>query len=239
MLPSIGAIAALRRWLYGELVKFCWLLQHFLPPPYLHWPAHALPATTRFSIGTKSKTVEPRQAQHGCLKLPRGSEDHGSGSNQGGAFERSRTDTVEPAPRRGRRFDQRASRSRPFPHTVFLHPQRALPRSSTCTAARWRRANGATTPSTSAARRPCSRCSAAPSEVPLYRIEKNPRLARRQGAYSVVAATGLILKRGHELTRVLAVLGKGVRLAVVCEHRSSLAIPGRPRRHRPLRLSWL
>ena len=36
------------------------------------------------------------------------------------------------------------------------------------------------------------------SEVPLYRIEKNPRLARRQGAYSVVAATGLILKRGHD-----------------------------------------
>src|SRR5262245_30273700 len=36
------------------------------------------------------------------------------------------------------------------------------------------------------------------SEVPLYRIEKNMKLARRQGAYSVVAATGLILKRGHE-----------------------------------------
>lgn len=53
------------------------------------------------------------------------------------------------------------------------------------------------------------------SEVPLYRIEKCPRLARRQGAYSVVATTGLILKRGHELTRVLAVLEKGVRLAVV------------------------
>ncbi len=53
------------------------------------------------------------------------------------------------------------------------------------------------------------------SEVPLYRIEKCPRLARRQGAYSVVAATGLILKRGHELGRVLAVLEKSVRLAVV------------------------
>jgi hypothetical protein len=44
------------------------------------------------------------------------------------------------------------------------------------------------------------------SEWPLYRIEKVPRLARRQGAYSVVAATGLILKRGHDLRRVLAVL---------------------------------
>ena len=46
------------------------------------------------------------------------------------------------------------------------------------------------------------------SEMPLYRIEKDPRLARRQGAYSVIAATGLILKRGHELDRVLRVLDK-------------------------------
>jgi hypothetical protein len=53
------------------------------------------------------------------------------------------------------------------------------------------------------------------SEVPLYRIEKNPRLARRQGAYSVIAATGLILKRGHDLARVLGVLEKTVRLAAV------------------------
>jgi hypothetical protein len=53
------------------------------------------------------------------------------------------------------------------------------------------------------------------SEVPLYRIEKNPRLARRQGAYSVIAATGLILKRGHELGRVLGVLEKNIRLAAV------------------------
>ncbi|HET9714721.1 MAG TPA: DUF2794 domain-containing protein [Pseudolabrys sp.] len=41
------------------------------------------------------------------------------------------------------------------------------------------------------------------SEVPLYRIEKNPRLGRRQGAYSVISATGLIVRRGHELDRVL------------------------------------
>jgi uncharacterized protein DUF2794 len=41
------------------------------------------------------------------------------------------------------------------------------------------------------------------SEVPLYRIEKNPRLARRQGAYAVICAGGLILRRGHELDRVL------------------------------------
>jgi hypothetical protein len=50
------------------------------------------------------------------------------------------------------------------------------------------------------------------SEMPLYRIEKTPRLARRQGAYSVIAATGLILKRGHDLARVLRALDKGLRL---------------------------
>ncbi|MDX2203227.1 MAG: DUF2794 domain-containing protein [Hyphomicrobiaceae bacterium] len=53
------------------------------------------------------------------------------------------------------------------------------------------------------------------SEVPLYRIEKCPRLARKQGAFSVVTATGLILRRGHELARVLEVLNKRVRLACV------------------------
>jgi hypothetical protein len=50
------------------------------------------------------------------------------------------------------------------------------------------------------------------SEVPLYRIEKNPKLARRQGAYSVVSAGGLIMRRGHELDRVLRVLEKSLRL---------------------------
>lgn len=44
------------------------------------------------------------------------------------------------------------------------------------------------------------------SEWPLYRIEKTPKNARRQGAYSVTAATGLILKRGPDLKRVLEVL---------------------------------
>jgi hypothetical protein len=50
------------------------------------------------------------------------------------------------------------------------------------------------------------------SEVPLYRIEKDPRLARRQGAYSVISATGLIMRRGHELDRVLRVLDKSLSL---------------------------
>ena len=44
------------------------------------------------------------------------------------------------------------------------------------------------------------------SEVPLFRIEKAPKLARKQGAYSVLAPAGLILKRGHDLVRVLSVL---------------------------------
>jgi hypothetical protein len=46
------------------------------------------------------------------------------------------------------------------------------------------------------------------SEVPLYRIEKQPRLARRQGAYSVVAGTGLIMKRGHDLASVLRIFDR-------------------------------
>ena len=46
------------------------------------------------------------------------------------------------------------------------------------------------------------------SEAPLYRIEKNPRLSRRQGAYSVITTTGLILKRGHELRRVLRIFDR-------------------------------
>jgi hypothetical protein len=44
------------------------------------------------------------------------------------------------------------------------------------------------------------------SELPLYRIEKNESLARKQGAYAVVAAGGFVLKRGHDLERVLRVL---------------------------------
>ena len=46
------------------------------------------------------------------------------------------------------------------------------------------------------------------AETPLYRIEKEPKLAARQGAFSVSNAAGLIVKRGHELARVLRVLDK-------------------------------
>jgi hypothetical protein len=50
--------------------------------------------------------------------------------------------------------------------------------------------------------------------VPIYRIEKNPKLERRQGVYSVISATGLIVRRGHELERVLKSIDRS-QLAVV------------------------
>jgi len=50
------------------------------------------------------------------------------------------------------------------------------------------------------------------SEYPLYRIEKAPRLSRRQGAYSVITPTGLILKRDHDLRKVLRVIDSELRL---------------------------
>ncbi|ACK50856.1 hypothetical protein Msil_1911 [Methylocella silvestris BL2] len=50
------------------------------------------------------------------------------------------------------------------------------------------------------------------SECALYRIEKTPKLAKKQGAYAVVATGGLVLKRGGDLRRVLAVLDKRLRL---------------------------
>ena len=52
------------------------------------------------------------------------------------------------------------------------------------------------------------------SECPIYRVEKSPKLARRQGMYSVIAASGQILKRGQDLKRVLSVLDKSLRLVV-------------------------
>ncbi|HWE44390.1 MAG TPA: DUF2794 domain-containing protein [Caulobacteraceae bacterium] len=52
------------------------------------------------------------------------------------------------------------------------------------------------------------------SEAPLYRIEKRPALARRQGAWAVISHGGVIVKRGHELAQVLRVFDKG-RFSVV------------------------
>lgn len=50
------------------------------------------------------------------------------------------------------------------------------------------------------------------SETPLFQIVKNPASAKRQGAWSVIGANGAILKRGHELTRVLTVFDKKLKL---------------------------
>lgn len=50
------------------------------------------------------------------------------------------------------------------------------------------------------------------SEAPLYRIEKNPDLGRKQGAFSVITASGMVMRRGHDLARVVAVLQKKLEL---------------------------
>ena len=44
------------------------------------------------------------------------------------------------------------------------------------------------------------------AEIPLFRVEKRPRA--KQGQYSVIAAGGMILKRGHELSQVLKIFDK-------------------------------
>jgi hypothetical protein len=49
------------------------------------------------------------------------------------------------------------------------------------------------------------------SEMPLYRIVKEPELRNRQGMYAVMAPGGLILKRGQELVQVLRVIDKPIR----------------------------
>jgi Protein of unknown function (DUF2794) len=51
------------------------------------------------------------------------------------------------------------------------------------------------------------------SEQPLYRITKNPVLARKNGLYSVIAQGGLIMKRGNDLIQVLKILEKRPKLA--------------------------
>jgi hypothetical protein len=46
------------------------------------------------------------------------------------------------------------------------------------------------------------------SEMPIYRIEKLPAHARKPSVYQVIAPTGAILKRGHELAGVLRFLDR-------------------------------
>lgn len=50
------------------------------------------------------------------------------------------------------------------------------------------------------------------SEVPIFRIEKIPELARKQGQYRIVTAAGVITKRGHELQQVLRVFAEKPRV---------------------------
>ena len=47
------------------------------------------------------------------------------------------------------------------------------------------------------------------AEAPLYRIEKRPALAARQGAWAVIGHGGVVLKRGQELEQVLMLFDKG------------------------------
>ena len=44
------------------------------------------------------------------------------------------------------------------------------------------------------------------SERPEVRIEKRPELRLKQGAFSLISEHGVVLKRGHELSQVLAPL---------------------------------
>ncbi len=52
------------------------------------------------------------------------------------------------------------------------------------------------------------------SEMPLYRVEKRPKLRARQGMYALVGATGAVLKRGHDLRQVLSPLERKLVRAV-------------------------
>jgi hypothetical protein len=49
-------------------------------------------------------------------------------------------------------------------------------------------------------------------EAAYCRIVKEPKSARKQGTYSIVMQTGLVLKRGSELPRLLAALEKKPKL---------------------------
>lgn len=49
-------------------------------------------------------------------------------------------------------------------------------------------------------------------ELPVFRIEKNPKLAAKQGAFCVTNTHGMVLKRGHDLQQVLRVFDKSLKL---------------------------
>ena len=53
------------------------------------------------------------------------------------------------------------------------------------------------------------------AENPLYRIEKRPKLRNKQGEYAVIGMDGQVLKRGHDLKKVIHVLERKLIRAVV------------------------
>jgi len=53
------------------------------------------------------------------------------------------------------------------------------------------------------------------SETPLYRIEKHPKMARKQGLYWIINASGMILKRGHDLNQVLKAIDRKPKLSLI------------------------
>ncbi len=55
------------------------------------------------------------------------------------------------------------------------------------------------------------------SEMPLFTVEKRPRLKSKQGQYAVVAAGGLVLRRGHELAQILKIFDKKLMKALAAE----------------------
>lgn len=50
------------------------------------------------------------------------------------------------------------------------------------------------------------------SEMATFRIEKNPKLARKQGMYRILSQSGQTLKRGSDLKTVMRTLDKQIRL---------------------------
>lgn len=46
------------------------------------------------------------------------------------------------------------------------------------------------------------------AETPIYRVEKRPAFANKQGVWTVVSMTGVILKRGHDLAQVLKIFDR-------------------------------
>ncbi|UWQ18098.1 DUF2794 domain-containing protein [Jannaschia sp. M317] len=52
------------------------------------------------------------------------------------------------------------------------------------------------------------------AEQPMYRIEKRPKMAAKQGTYAVIGMDGRILRRGHDLKTVLRVLERKLIRAV-------------------------